>query len=128
MAKVLLIDDGKDIRTLLREALSGAGYSIVEASDGAAGLDLAASDRPDIVVLDLVLPGLSGWDVIRRMRANPTLAQVPILAISAESHESMDGDDAYLLGCNSFMRKPVKISALIAEIGALVQKHGPAVP
>ncbi len=123
MATVLLIDDGKDIRTLMREALSGAGYTVIEADDGLAGLSLATTGNPDIIVLDLVLPGLSGWDVMRKMRANTALADVPIVAISAESHESMDGDDAYLLGCNAFIKKPVKIGALITEIGALLKKH-----
>ena len=122
MTTVLLIDDGKDIRRLLREALSGAGYTVLEADDGQIGLEMAVAAKPDLIVLDLVLPGLSGWDVMRKMRADPATADIPILAISAESHESMDGDDAYLLGCGSFLKKPIKLGALISEVGALLQR------
>lgn len=123
MTTVLLIDDGKDIRRMLREALTGAGYTVLEADDGQTGLKMAASEKPDIIVLDLVLPGLSGWDVMRKMRADAATADIPILAISAESHESMDGDDAYILGCSSFLKKPIKLGALISEVGMLLQRQ-----
>lgn len=126
MATVLLIDDGKTIRALLRAALDGAGHTVLEADNGQSGLEMALAAPPDIIVLDLVLPGLSGWDFMRKARAAAALADTPIIAISAESHESLDGDDAWILGCNTFLKKPVKLGVLITEIDMLLQKRPPA--
>jgi len=69
-----------------------------------------------------VMPNLSGWDVIRRLRADSATAEIPVLAISAESHESLDGEDAYLLGCNRFLKKPIKLGVLVGEVDELI-KH-----
>ncbi len=122
MATVLVIDDSAAVRQIYGLALKSAGHDVLEAEGGAEGLALAASAKPDAIVLDLVMPDPSGWDVIRRLRADAATAAIPVLAISAESHESLDGDDAYLLGCNRFLKKPVKLDVLVGEVDALV-KH-----
>jgi len=122
MATVLVIDDGATVRQIYSLALKRAGHDVLEAQGGDEGLAMAASEKPDAIVLDLVMPNLSGWDVIRRLRADSATAEIPVLAISAESHESLDGEDAYLLGCNRFLKKPIKLGVLVGEVDELI-KH-----
>lgn len=121
MAKVLVIEDGTAMRHAYSAALKKAGHDVLEADGGGEGLALAAKKKPDAIVLDLVMPDLSGWDVTRRLRADAATAEIPVLAISAESHESIDGDDAYLLGCNRFLKKPIKLGVLVGEVAELVR-------
>ncbi len=121
MATVLVIEDGAAMRHVYSAALKKAGHDVLEADGGGEGLALAAKKKPDAIVLDLVMPDLSGWDVIRRLRADAATAEIPVLAISAESHESLDGDDAFLLGCNRFLKKPIKLGVLIGEVAELVR-------
>ena len=121
MATVLVIEDGAAMRHVYSAALKKAGHDVLEADGGGEGLALAAKKKPDAIVLDLVMPDLSGWDVIRRLRADAATAEIPVLAISAESLESLDGDDAFLLGCNRFLKKPIKLGVLIGEVAELVR-------
>ena len=123
MATVLLIEDGAAVRRIYSTALKRAGHDVLEAEGGDAGLKLATAQHPDAIVLDLVMPDLSGWDVIRRLRADAATADIPVQAISAESHESIDGDDAYLLGCDRFLKKPIKLGVLVGEVAELVRPH-----
>lgn len=121
MTTILVIEDGAAVRQMYSTALKRAGHDVLEAEGGDEGLALAASEHPDAIVLDLVMPDTSGWDVIRRLRADAKTAEIPVLAISAESHESIDGDDAYILGCNRFLKKPIKLGVLIGEVAELVR-------
>lgn len=109
------------MRHVYSAALKKAGHDVLEADGGDQGLALAAKKKPGAIVLGLVMPDLSSWDVIRRLRADTATADIPVLAISAESHEPIDGDDAYLLGCNRFLKKPIKLGVLIGEVAELVR-------
>jgi signal transduction histidine kinase/DNA-binding NarL/FixJ family response regulator len=115
--RVLVIDDVKDNRAVLAGLLDPLGFEVVEAASGAEGLALAEELRPDVVVVDLAMPDLDGLEVTRRMRANPALFRVVIIAssasISADAH-----DESARAGADDFLAKPVRLADLLDKLGA----------
>ncbi|HEU5117408.1 MAG TPA: hybrid sensor histidine kinase/response regulator, partial [Isosphaeraceae bacterium] len=106
MAKILLIDDSTDIRALVCLLLKQGGHTVVEAEDGRVGLDLVRETRPDLVLTDLALPGLSGWDITRILKSDPELAEIPIVALTAHAMRG-DRERALATGCDGFIVKPI---------------------
>jgi DNA-binding response OmpR family regulator len=100
---VLICEDDPNLRTLVRLALGDDGYRFFEAPDGPSGLALARRTRPDLIVLDLMLPGRSGLDVLRELRNAPDFAETPVIVISAWSHSD---DAAVRAGADRFVAKP----------------------
>lgn len=107
-AKILVVEDNAVNLELVREILTAEGYEVVEASDGAAGVELSALERPDLILMDLQLPGMDGLEATRRIRSNPALARTPIVALTAHA---MGGDEekAREAGCTGFITKPIRI-------------------
>jgi|SRR3981081_488243 CheY-like chemotaxis protein len=123
MTKVLVAEDNPVNRELLRELLENRGYAVVEACDGQEALRMVDEARPDLLLLDIGMPVLDGYAVARRIRENPALAQLPILAITAYA---MQGDRERILqsGFDGYLSKPVLACALADELERLLRKRG----
>src|SRR5690606_30205203 len=103
MPKVLHIEDDPANRLLVRKLLTPAGFEVIDAVDGMDGIQKAVSDPPDLVLVDIAIPGLDGYEVTLRLRAEPRLAEVPIVAITAEGNR----DTSLAVGANGFIEKPI---------------------
>jgi len=114
-ASVLVVDDEASSRQLLCDQLQVRGYSPIEAEDGEEGLRKAAAAPPDVILLDIMMPALSGFDVCRRLKANPTLAHIPVIIVTAlrERREQVLAMEA---GANDFLAKPVDARELIFRV------------
>lgn len=119
MKKVLVAEDNAVNRELLRELLECRDYTVIEASDGRQALDLIEQTRPDIVLLDINMPVLDGFATITKIRENPDLKQLPVVAVTAYA---MRGDRERILesGFNGYLVKPVDAGLLATEIGRLL--------
>jgi CheY-like chemotaxis protein len=104
---------------MLKRRLTRAGYTVVVATDGAQGVAMAASERPDLVLMDLSLPVLDGWEATRRIKAAAETRGIPVIALTAHA---MSGDEekARAAGCDDFDTKPVELDRLLGKIRALV--------
>jgi len=111
-ARILIIEDDKEVRTVVTELLQLSGYETLAAAGGLPGLDLAARQKPDLILLDIMMPGVDGWGVLNKLQADPALAEIPVVVLSAIS----DTDMALSLGAASVIMKPVDASVLTAEI------------
>jgi CheY-like chemotaxis protein len=114
-ATILVCDDDPNLRELVRAVL-GSRYDFVEAEDGAEALALAAEERPDLIVLDVMLPGLSGIEVLEELRTTDALKEIPVVVITAWSHAEID---AQVAGADRFVSKPFdpdELSAAVAEL------------
>jgi len=113
--RILVVEDQEDLRAILRDFLTSAGYDIVEASDGIEGVAKARSARPDIILMDIQLPGLDGYEAIREIKADPNHKSTPIIAVSSFAMKG-DEEKARASGCDSYVTKPyspVKLLGLI---------------
>jgi two-component system cell cycle response regulator DivK len=113
--RVLVVEDQEDNRQILRDLLASAGLDMIEAEDGPAGLAAANSARPDLILMDIQLPGLDGYEVTRRIKANPALAHIPIIAVTSYAL-SGDDDKAHAAGCDAYVTKPYSPRQLLAKI------------
>jgi two-component system cell cycle response regulator DivK len=113
--KILIADDDADNREIAKDALELAGYDVVIAVDGEETLEKIAAERPDVVLLDLSMPKVDGWEVARRVRANPNLPHVPIIAFTAHA---LVGEElkAKSAGCDDFLTKPCVPKAIIERV------------
>ena len=117
--KILYVEDNEDNIYMLKSRLTRAGYTVVVAADGAQGVAMAASERPDLVLMDLSLPVLDGWEAARRIKAAPETSAIPIIALTAHV---MPGDEekARAAGCDDFDTKPVELQRLLGKMRALL--------
>jgi two-component system, cell cycle response regulator DivK len=117
MKKILIIEDVAMNRDLLVQLLEDK-YELVEAADGREGLELVVRERPDLVLLDITLPEIDGWEVARRIRADESLARIPLVACTAHAMAG-DAEKAYAAGCNGYLSKPVdedELWRLVAQL------------
>lgn len=119
MARILHIEDDPRNRLLVRKLLASSGHEVVDAADGLEGVRAALSARPDLVLVDLNIPGLDGYEVTLRLRSEASLASVPIIAITAEG----DRDTSLAVGCNGFLRKPIDARNFSGQIEAFLRGH-----
>jgi signal transduction histidine kinase len=126
MPRILHIEDDPANRLLVRKLLQGAGHEVIDAADGLEGVRLACSQRPDLVLVDLNIPGLDGFEVALRLRSEPSLAGVPIVAITAEG----DRETSLAVGCDGFLQKPIDARSFGAVIQRYLKgaKEAPAAP
>jgi two-component system cell cycle response regulator DivK len=124
MPKILLVEDNEMNRDMLTRRLEKRGYTVVVAVDGGAGVALAQSEVPDLILMDMSLPVLDGWDATKQIKANPALAQIPIIALTAHAMES-DRQKALGAGCDDFDTKPVELPRLLLKIEELLKKFPP---
>src|SRR5262247_2734970 len=113
--RILLVEDQEDNRRIMRDLLSASGYQLVEANDGEQGLALAARDVQDLILMDIQLPGLGGYEVTRRIKANAALSHIPSIAVTSYA---LSGDDqkAFAAGCDGYVTKPFSPRQLLAKI------------
>ena len=124
MTKILYVEDNDDNVYMLRGRLTRAGFEVAVASDGEQGVAKAASEVPDLILMDLRLPVLDGWEATRRLKDAPETRPIPIIALSAHA---MEGDRAKAIaaGCDDYDTKPVDFPRLLAKIQALLAKERP---
>ncbi len=117
MSKILLVEDNEMNRDMLSRRLQRRGYHVVLAVDGVAALAEALAQRPDLILLDMSLPGLDGWEAARRLKSDEATRPIPIIALTAHA---MAGDEekARAAGCDDFDTKPVEFARLMGKIQA----------
>ena len=113
--RVLLVEDTEDNRQIIRDLLTKAGYEMIEALDGEAGVAMAVEHRPDLILMDIQLPLLNGYEATRRIKANPALKHVPIIAVTSYA---LSGDEAKAraAGCDGYVAKPFSPRVLLAKV------------
>ncbi|MFB9278623.1 response regulator [Cohnella cellulosilytica] len=121
MHTILLVEDNEMNRDMLSRRLVRKGYRVLTAEDGLAGVELAATELPDLVLMDLSLPVLDGWEATKRLKADPKTRSVPVIALTAHA---MAGDErkAFEAGCDDFDTKPVDLPRLLGKIEAALVK------
>jgi len=121
MPKILLVEDNEMNRDMLSRRLIKKGYEVVMALDGEQALEMAQTEAPDLILMDISLPGLDGWEATRRLKANPETKAIPIIALTAHA---MAGDKEKCLeaGCDDYDTKPVEFPRLLGKIQDLLGK------
>jgi CheY-like chemotaxis protein len=124
MPKILLVEDNEMNRDMLSRRLEKRGYTLSIAVDGGAGIALAKSEPPDLILMDMSLPIIDGWEATRQLKADPATAGIPIIALTAHAMDS-DRQKAIAAGCDDFDTKPVELSRLLGKIEELLKKFPP---
>jgi len=119
--RILVVEDQKDNMQILRDLLTSAGYEMIEAEDGEEGVRAAAVERPDLIVMDIQLPLLDGYEATRRIKSDPALRAIPIIVVTSYAL-SGDEDKARAAGCDDYVPKPYSPRQLLAKI----KEHLPA--
>ncbi|MCI0372513.1 MAG: response regulator, partial [candidate division NC10 bacterium] len=113
--RILVIEDQEDNRRIVRDLLTSAGYDLIEAVTGEEGVSMAETQRPDLILMDIQLPGLDGHEATRRIKANPALRHIPIIVVTSYA---LSGDEAKAreAGCDGYVAKPFSPRVLLAKI------------
>ena len=119
VTKILLVEDNEMNRDMLSRRLERRGYEVVIAIDGQAGVAMATSERPDLILMDMSLPVMDGWEATRTLRAGADTRDIPIIALTAHAM-STDRDKALDAGCNDYDTKPIELPRLLGKIEALL--------
>jgi two-component system cell cycle response regulator DivK len=117
--RILVVDDQEDLRGVLRDLLIGSGYTVIEAADGEAGVAKAKSDRPDLILMDIQMPVIDGYEATRRIKVDPDLKPIPIVAVSSFAMKG-DEEKARAAGCNHYVTKPYSPMQLLRLIRGLL--------
>ncbi len=121
MTKLLIVEDNDENWDMLSRRLQRRGYEVTRAADGAQAVDMARSEQPGLILMDMNLPVMDGWEATRQIRARPDGAAVPIIALTAHAM-SGDREKALEAGCDDYHTKPVELPKLLAQIEALTGK------
>jgi two-component system cell cycle response regulator DivK len=117
--RILVIEDQEDLRGVLRDLLTGSGYAVLEAADGEAGVASAKSEQPDLILMDIQMPVLDGYEATRRIKADPALKPIPIVAVSSFAMKG-DEEKARAAGCDHYVTKPYSPMQLLKMVRAFV--------
>ena len=120
MAKILLVEDNEMNRDMLSRRLERKGYTVVMAVDGAEGVAKAQAEAPDLILMDMSLPVLDGWEATRQLKANPATKAIPIIALTAHAMAA-DEQRAREAGCDDFDIKPIELERLLGKMQTLLQ-------
>jgi len=121
MAKILLVEDNEMNRDMLSRRLARRGYEVIVAEDGAVGLEVARAQRPDLILMDMSLPVMDGWEATRQLKAGEETRSIPVVALTAHAMAG-DEDRAMAAGCDAYETKPVELSRLLEKVEALLAK------
>ena len=121
MSKVLLVEDNEMNRDMLSRRLERKGYEVVFAQDGSIAVDMASSETPDLILMDMSLPVLDGWEATRRIKADSATSGIPIIALTAHAMAG-DREKAMEVGCEDYDTKPVDFPRLLGKIETLINK------
>jgi two-component system cell cycle response regulator DivK len=119
VVKILLVEDNEMNRDMLSRRLKRNGYAVVIAVDGQQGVEMAASESPDLILMDMSLPVIDGWEATRRVKANEATRAIPVIALTAHAMAG-DREKAIEAGCEDYDTKPVEITRLLGKITALL--------
>ncbi len=120
LKRILIVEDTEDNRQILRDLLTNAGFDIVEAHDGQAAVEAASEHHPDLILMDIQLPVMNGYEAIRRIKADTTLQPIPIIAVTSYAL-SEDKEKARAAGCDGYVAKPFSPRQLLATIRDLLE-------
>jgi len=121
MSKILLVEDNEMNRDMLSRRLARKGYEIVMAVDGAQAVEMAASEMPDLILMDMSLPVIDGWEATRRIKAQQSLRGIPVIALTAHAMAG-DREKALEAGCDDYDTKPIELPRLLEKIAARLQR------
>ena len=121
MPRILLVEDNEMNRDMLSRRLLRKGFEVVLAEDGALGVARAASEAPELILMDMSLPVIDGWEATRRIKADPTTAAIPVIALTAHAMAE-DRDKALAAGCDDYDTKPIDLDRLLTKINAWLAK------
>ena len=119
--KILYVEDNEDNIYVLKNRLTRAGYTVLVATDGAQGVAMAAAEQPSLIIMDLGLPVLDGWEATRRLKSDAGTSGIPVIALSAHAMAG-DREKALAAGCDDFDTKPVELPRLLEKIRVLLPK------
>jgi CheY-like chemotaxis protein len=125
MAKILLIEDTENNRVLITRRLKPLGYQMIAAEDAEAGLALAESEQPDLILMDIGLPRMDGWTATRQLKSLPATKDIPVIALTAHAMEG-DREKAQQAGCDEYETKPIDFPRLHNKIQQLIAKNPPS--
>lgn len=120
--KILYVEDNEDNVYVVKSRLTRAGFTILIAADGAQGVAMASTEQPDLILMDLSLPVLDGWEATRRIKAAPETKHIPVVALTAHAMAG-DREKALAAGCNDFDTKPIELPRLLEKIRALLPER-----
>jgi CheY-like chemotaxis protein len=120
--KILYVEDNEDNVYVVKSRLTRAGFTILIAADGAQGVAMASTEQPDLILMDLSLPVLDGWEATRRIKAAPETKHIPVVALTAHAMAG-DREKALAAGCNDFDTKPIELPRLLEKIRALLPEQ-----
>ena len=119
MYRILLVEDNEMNRDMLSRRLTRSGFEISVATDGRQGVEMANTDRPDLILMDMSLPVMDGWEATRQVKATPATSAIPVIALTAHAM-SDDKDKALAAGCDDFDTKPIDFQGLLQKIQRLL--------
>ena len=123
MVKILLVEDNEENRDMLRYRLTRKGFEVIEARDGQEGVALAQSHAPDLILMDMSMPVMDGWEATRRLKALPDVQAIPVIALTAHAMVG-DREQALAAGCDDFETKPVDFARLLGKIQSYLERKG----
>ncbi|MGH9734356.1 MAG: response regulator [Candidatus Acidiferrales bacterium] len=125
MPKILVVEDNQASREMISRRLKGKGFSVVAAEDGEQGYALARSESPDVILMDISLPGINGWQVIELLKSEPGTRDIPLIVLTAHALVN-DRARADEIGCDGYFSKPFDFQRLLESIGRLLTEKNPA--
>ena len=125
MTTILIVEDNEMNRDMLSRRLKRRGYEVLVAVDGEMGIDLARTQAPDLILMDMSLPLIDGWEATRRLKADETLAHIPVIALTAHAMAS-DREKAIEAGCDDYDTKPIDLTRLLAKMVTLLLGDRPS--
>ena len=117
--RILVVEDQEDLRGILRDLLTSSGYEMLEAADGQAGVDKAKAEKPDLILMDIQMPVMNGYDATRQIKANPELKPIPIVAVSSFAMKG-DEEKARASGADHYVTKPYSPMQLLKTVRSLL--------
>jgi CheY-like chemotaxis protein len=123
MPKILLVEDNEMNRDMLSRRLTRRGFEVVIAEDGQTGVDLAEAESPDLILMDMSLPVVDGWEATRRIKASEQTKNIPIIALTAHAMAG-DREKTLAAGCDEYDTKPIELPRLLEKINAMLEKTG----
>lgn len=127
MATILLVEDNVDNRLIYRTILEFSGYQVVEAHDGEMGVRLARENVPDLILMDVSIPLLNGWEATKILKADPTTRHIPIIALTAHALAS-DREQSMAVGCDGYLAKPVEPRRVVETVQEFLQRDAQSPP
>ena len=123
--KVLVVDDARDVRNLVAAHLKRGGHDVLLAADADAALELALEEHPDLAIVDIMMPGMNGYELTEKLRENPSTHETPIIMLTARAGGA-DRDHAFRVGADAYVQKPFELQRLTDEIASVMLLSGPA--